>query len=62
MTSRRPTSSALSTGTSMTSSLWWIWRVMYFLSTPLMVRVLTAVIVAAPWWGYTTVSPTSKIM
>src|SRR5437868_1767723 len=27
-----------------------------------MMRFLTSVIVAAPWWGYTTVSPTSKSM
>src|SRR5687768_11604563 len=27
-----------------------------------MTRVFTSAIVAAPWWGYTTVSPTSKSM
>ena len=32
------------------------------MSSPLIVRVLISSISAAPWWGYTTVSPTLKTM
>jgi hypothetical protein len=51
ITSRTPMSSTFSMGSSMVRSVACTLRVMYSFGSPLIVRVLTAVMVAAPWWG-----------
>ena len=50
-TSRTPTMSTLSAGTSITRSPWVTFSFRYFLVSPLMTRSLTSMIVAAPWCG-----------
>src|SRR3972149_1650726 len=60
ITLRRPTRSAFSVGTLTTMSLWRIWMVKYSRSWLRAVRISFRTTVPAPWWGYTTLSPTSN--
>src|ERR1022692_1115381 len=61
-TSLTPTSSALSDGTRTVRSPLSTLSTRYVLSSPLIDRISISSIRAAPWWGYTTVSPTLKVM
>src|SRR5436190_1798798 len=58
ITLRRPTRSALSLGTFTVMSLCRILMVRYSRFSPSTVRVSRLTTVPAPWWGYTTLSPT----
>src|ERR671937_2671355 len=58
MTLRRPTRSALSAGTFTVMSLWRILIVRYSRFSPSTSRDSFLTTVPAPWWGYTTLSPT----
>src|SRR4026207_2562825 len=60
MTHRRPTFSALSTGTFTVISLCRILIVRYSRCSPRTSLTSLETIVPAPWWGYTTLSPTSN--
>ena len=57
---RMPTSSALSAGTASVRSPWATFRTRYSVFSPKASRVSFRSITAAPWWGYTTRSPTLK--
>src|SRR6266700_8290399 len=58
ITFRRPTRSALSLGTFTVMSLCRILIVRYSRFSPRTSRVSFLTTVPAPWWGYTTLSPT----
>src|SRR5438445_13507897 len=58
ITFRRPTRSALSLGTFTVMSLCRILIVRYSRFSPSTSRVSLLTTVPAPWWGYTTLSPT----
>src|SRR4051794_5389797 len=58
ITLRSPTRSAFSAGTFTVMSLWRILIVRYSRFSPSTSRLSFFTTVPAPWWGYTTLSPT----
>src|SRR4249919_2249916 len=59
---RMPTSSALSDGTASVRSPWATRNTRYSFFSPKATRISFFSITAAPWWGYTTWSPTLNDM